>query len=86
MTAVISAGTEGDTGSAVAGAGGVTVLASGQFGQSTVEILVDADGLRQAPVHTFFSPGGIKLEAAAGSTVTANIVSGLGSSIDVSIV
>ena len=87
MSAVITAGADGDTGSAAAPVGGVTILASGDFGGATVDIFVAADLLRPAPVHTILAPGGVKVEAAEASTVTATIVGGtVGTSIDVSII
>lgn len=87
MAAVITAGTTGATGNAIAPSGGVTILCSGQFGNATVEIHVEADALRKAPIYTFMAAGGIKIEAASGSIVTATVVGGVpGSSIDVSII
>lgn len=82
MSAIISNGSEGDTGSHVA-TGVTEVIASGQFGGGTVEVLVSADGQAYAPAYTFMSPGAVSLQSAAGTTVQATVIGGPSAVIDV---
>jgi hypothetical protein len=86
MALVIDDGTVGATGNATTLTAGMGVIASGAFGQATVEI-VAADGLgAPANVYTFFSPGAINLEVGAGITVTATVVGSGNAVIDVSMI
>ena len=67
-------------------AGGVTqVIAAGGFGGNTVEITVSEGVHNEAPVHTFFGPGAISLTTAANTQITATIIGGNASTIDVSV-
>jgi hypothetical protein len=86
MALVITAGTAGATGNAIAGATGMAVMASGAFGQATVEITA-VDGLG-APVniYTFMANEAINLMVGAGVVVTATVVGAGPSVIDVSMI
>lgn len=85
MSALISAGKRGDTGSI-----GVSVktqiIVSGSFtADSIVQIEAEADTLRKGLIHTFKESGGISVDAKAGTTITATILGGdSATSIDVS--
>ena len=87
LSAIITAGATGATGNTTTLEAGATVIVSGVFGGATVCIFVDADALREAPAYTFMAPGGMKLQVASGTTVTATVVGGqVGTSIDVSVI
>ncbi len=86
MALVIVGGTVGDTGNAPAGAAGMGIIASGLFGQATVEILVNDESQAPANAYTFFAPGALFLEVGLGILVTANIVGSGTADIDVSMI
>lgn len=77
MALVIDGGTTGATGAATAGATGTAVIASGKFGDSTVQVTVDKDLGRPAPVYTFHSPGAVWLDT-PGARVSVEIAGGTG--------
>ncbi len=79
---VITNGSEGATGSYTA-AGVTEVIASGQFGGGTVEVLVAAEGQAKAPAYTFMAPGAVSLQSAPGTVITATVVGGPNAVIDV---
>ncbi len=86
MTAVITNGTTGASGSFTA-AGPVRVVASGVFtAGASIDVDVNADSLGSDLVSEIKKKGGIRLSTATGDIVTATIKKGGGgTSISVSI-
>jgi hypothetical protein len=69
----------------VAASGVTEVVASGDFAGATVSIQVSASAGAYAPVHTFFSPGAVSLQTAAGTLIRASVTGGNTPSIDVAV-
>ena len=82
MTAIITAGTAGATGTHVA-TGTTEVIASGSFAGNSVQITVVSDAQPEAPAHCFSGPGAVLIQSKSGTSVIATVTGVNTSSISV---